>query len=150
MLTTNCLLATWLVSTITLSPPPPPSDSAPPAPPPVAPRCERGDVCVLEGKGSFDRGASFDDKARAKEAKKLAKSKVRVRVSVTVDGGRGSVFVDGRWIDLAPVTDLELTPGRHDVEVRDRDVVLARGVLDLSANAKTKGDASVSLVVAGR
>lgn len=155
MLASHSLLAALLFTAFTLSPPPPPSnDAAPPAPPPssdgVAPRCDRGDLCVIEGKGSFDRGASFDDKARAKEAKKVAKSKVRVRLSITIDGGRGSVFVDGRWIDLAPVTDLELTPGRHDIEVRDRDVVLARGVLDLSANAKTKGDANVSLVVAGR
>jgi hypothetical protein len=153
MLSVNTWLGALLFACLTslASPPPPPSEgSAPPAPPPIVPRCERGDVCILDGKASFERGASFDDKARAKEAKKRAKSNVRVRVSVTIDGGRGSVFVDGRWINLAPIGDLELTPGRHDLEVRDRDVILARGVLDLSANAKTKRDASVSLVVAGR
>ena len=123
----------------------------PPAPnPPVGMSCERGELCVSSGKARFTRDATLDDKARAKQAKKLAKSKVRVVVSLAVEGGRASVFVDGRWIDLAPIDGLELTPGRHEIEVRDRDVVLARGVLDLSENAKTKGDVAVALVVAAK
>jgi len=146
MPTTTILLAILLHAASWWAPPlPPPSSSAP-----VESSCARGELCVRSGKASFERDATFDEKARAKQVKKLAKNKVRVRVSLAVEGGRGSLFVDGRWIDLAPVDGLELTAGRHEVEVRDRDVVLARGVLDLSANAKTKGDASVSLVVAAQ
>lgn len=50
-------------------------------------------------------------------------------VSFEIDGGRGSVFVDGRYAGTAPLQGLSLLPGKHDVQVRDGQKILAEGVL---------------------
>lgn len=86
-------------------------------------------VCVRAGSGvGWKAGEDLSDKQRAKEARKNRK-RDPVRVAVMLDGGRGSVFVDGVWMGVAPVQGLELLPGRHDVQVRDGTRVLAAGVL---------------------
>lgn len=88
-------------------------------------------VCVRAGSGvGWKAGENLNDKQRAKEARKNRK-RDPVAVSVLLDGGRGSVFVDGVWAGVAPVEGLELLPGKHDVQVRDGTLVLAAGVLTI-------------------
>jgi hypothetical protein len=86
-------------------------------------------VCVRSGDGvGWKAGESLSDKQRAKEARKN-KKRDPVIFYLSVDGGRGSVFIDGVWIGAAPVQAFELKPGNHDLQVRDGSLVLAAGVL---------------------
>ncbi len=86
-------------------------------------------VCVRSGEGvGWKAGETMSDKQRAKEARKNRK-RSPVIVYVNIDGGRGSVFIDGIWVGTAPVRALELKPGRHDMQVRDGAQVLAAGVV---------------------
>jgi hypothetical protein len=86
-------------------------------------------VCVRAGSGvGWKAGEDLSDKQRAREARKNRR-RDPVRFSLTLDSGRGSVFVDGVWVGVAPVQGLELLPGKHDVQVRDGTIVLAAGVL---------------------
>ena len=83
---------------------------------------------------SWSEGEQLDDGEREREAKRNRKRK-DVTISVQVNGGRGSVFIDGVWIAPAPVSYVPIKPGKHDLEVRDGERVRARGVLTIS----TKG-----------
>lgn len=112
----------------------------------VAPRsvdaaevCDEQGVCI-DGAG-WTSGDQLDDKARAKERKKYAKKK-DATLTVRVAEGRGSVFVDGVWIGVAPVDFLPLKPGKHDIEVRDGETLLARGVINIP---KTGGDVTFTV-----
>jgi alkylation response protein AidB-like acyl-CoA dehydrogenase len=51
------------------------------------------------------------------------------------NGGRGSVFVDGVFIAIAPALYVPIKPGKHDIEIRDGERVRARGVLTIPNNA---------------
>ena len=52
-----------------------------------------------------------------------------------INGGRGSLFVDGVFIAIAPALYVPIKPGKHDIEIRDGDRVRARGVLTIPNNA---------------
>jgi hypothetical protein len=104
------------------------------APLPVAAECHPNGVCIEGGK--WLSGESLEQKARDKEAKKN-KKRPDATLNVTIEGGRGSVFVDGTWVDQAPVSGFVLKPGRHDVQIRDGRRVLAIGVLEIPASGGT-------------
>jgi hypothetical protein len=101
--------------------------------------CDEQGVCV-DG-AAWTSGDQLDDKARAKERKKHAKRK-DASLTVRVNQGRGSVFVDGVWIAVAPVNFLPIKPGKHDIEVRDGETLLARGIIDIP---KTGGDVTFTV-----
>jgi hypothetical protein len=50
-------------------------------------------------------------------------------LSLTIDGGRGSLFVNGRYAGTAPLSGISVPAGRNDVQVRDGATVLSQGVL---------------------
>lgn len=50
-------------------------------------------------------------------------------LSLTIDGGRGSLFVNGRYAGTAPLSGISVPSGRNDVQVRDGATVLSQGVL---------------------
>ena len=50
-------------------------------------------------------------------------------LSLTVDGGRGSLFVNGRYAGTAPLSGISVPAGRNDLQVRDGATVLSQGVL---------------------
>ncbi|MFO7565299.1 MAG: hypothetical protein R6X02_21835 [Enhygromyxa sp.] len=94
------------------------------------------------GAGSFKPDARLSKKQRRAEAKKNRKRK-RVAVQVVVEGGRGSAFVDGRYIaGEGPHAERELLPGKHEIEVREGERVIAVGVLTIPRKA-----AELTLVV---
>ncbi|MFO7567519.1 MAG: hypothetical protein R6X02_33050 [Enhygromyxa sp.] len=98
--------------------------------------CEQN-VCVSGA--AWLNGEQLDDKARGREAKRNRRGK-DATLTVELTGGRGSVFVDGVWIAVAPINYVPLKPGKHDLEIRDGEQVLARGVLEIG---KKGGDVTV-------
>ena len=59
-------------------------------------------------------------------------------LTVKVDDGRGSVFLDGRYVGTATLSDLEVGPGKHDLQVRDGEKILAEGVLTVPKGASAR------------
>lgn len=59
-------------------------------------------------------------------------------LSVKVDDGRGSVFIDGRFAGVAPLSNHELSPGKHDIQVRDGSKMLAEGVITIPKGGAVK------------
>lgn len=94
-------------------------------------------VCV-EG-ATWTSGEQLDDKTRAREAKRNRKGK-DATLTVELQTGRASVFLDGVWVAPAPINYVPIKPGKHDLEVRDGDRVIARGVLEVG---KKGGDVTV-------
>lgn len=102
-------------------------------------------VCVYasgDGAGTWKPGAHLKRGKRKKEAKANRKRK-DVALNVVLEGGRGSVFVDGRYLATSGAhAQRGVKPGRHEIEVRDAGQVITVGVLMVSRKA-----ASVALVV---
>lgn len=91
---------------------------------------------------SWSSGEQLDDSARAREAKRNRK-KPDAKLSVELANGRGSVFIDGVWVAPVPALYVPVKPGKHDLEVRDGERVLARGVLTIPKNG---GEVSVRVL----
>jgi hypothetical protein len=94
-------------------------------------------VCVVGAIWTGD--LQLDDKTRAREAKRNRKGK-DATLTVELTTGRASVFLDGVWVAPAPINYVPLKPGKHDLELRDGDKVIARGVLEIG---KKGGDVTV-------
>jgi hypothetical protein len=50
-------------------------------------------------------------------------------LSMQVDGGRGSLFVNGRYAGTAPLSSIPIPAGPNDIQVRDGAAVISSGVL---------------------
>ena len=48
------------------------------------------------------------------------------------------MFIDGRFAGVAPLSGVELGPGKHDVQVRDGSKILVEGVLNIPKGASVK------------
>ena len=81
-------------------------------------------VCLSDDKAKWEPDASLS----AKQLKAKRKGPA-CKVAFEIDGGRGSVFVNGRYAGTAPDATLSLLPGKHDIQVRDGQKILAEGVL---------------------
>jgi hypothetical protein len=97
-------------------------------------------ICV-DG-ADWSSGEQLDDKTRAREAKRNRKAKDKT-LTVELASGRASVFLDGVWIAPAPINYVPIKPGKHDVEIRDGERVLARGVLEIGKKA---GDVTLKIL----
>lgn len=93
---------------------------------------ECGPTACVSGAG-WSTDEQLDDAARKREGKRNRKRK-DAQLTVQIDGGRGSVFVDGVFIAIAPALYVPIKPGKHDIEVRDGEQVRARGVLTIPSN----------------
>jgi len=87
-------------------------------------------LCVDSGDAKYSDGKQSTSKDRKKRSKKTAGT-----LSVSIDGGRGSVFVNGRFVGTAPVSGVEVPSGNNDIHVRDGETVLATGVLQVPKSA---------------
>lgn len=87
---------------------------------------------VCPSAGEWQEGKTLDAKARKKEAKA---NKKKADVTLRVAAERGSVFVDGRY--LAPDATRAIKPGKHELELREGDEVLALGVLVVPKGAES-------------
>lgn len=63
------------------------------------------------------------------------------KLSLTIEGGRGSVFLNGKYLGTAPLDAVEVPSGPNDLQVRDGTDVLTWGILTVP-----KGDTLVAVV----
>jgi hypothetical protein len=81
-------------------------------------------------------GAKWEPgKTAAPKDKKKRSEKNAGTLSVTIEGGRGSVFVNGRYAGTAPLSGVSIPAGRNDVQVRDGSTVLSSGVMTVPKGA---------------
>jgi hypothetical protein len=103
-------------------------------------------VCVYGSDPASQADWKPDARLSRKQRQKDAKTN-RKRSDVTLDvdvvGGRGSVFIDGRYLAASGAHDRRaVKPGKHEIEVRDGERVIAVGVLTVVRNVD-----AVTLVV---
>ena len=84
-------------------------------------------LCVVSGNVKWKPENTLTEAQLRKENKKRKGSVANL--DLKVDGGRATVFIDGRWGGVAPLTSYPMTPGAHDIQVRDGNRILAEGVL---------------------
>ncbi len=84
---------------------------------------DESNLCV-EGSGSFAADKSSTSKDRKKRSKKTAGT-----LTIRIEGGRGSIFVNGRYAGTAPLEGIQIPSGNNDLQVRDGADVLATGLL---------------------
>jgi hypothetical protein len=92
-------------------------------------------VCVYgSAEDSWKPDARLSRKQRQKDAKANRKRQ-DVTLDVDVVGGRGSVFIDGRYLAASGPHDRRVVkPGKHEIEVRDGERIVAVGVLTIARN----------------
>ena len=103
-------------------------------------------VCVYGSDPTSQDDWTPDARLSRKQRQKDAKAN-RKRSDVTLDvdvvGGRGSVFIDGRYLAASGAFDRRsVKPGKHEIEVRDGERIIAVGVLAIGRNVE-----AVTLVV---
>lgn len=81
-------------------------------------------LCVDSGGAKWSDGKSSSKKDRNKRSKKNGGT-----LSLSIDGGRGSVFLNGRFVGTAPVSGVAIPSGNNDLHVRDGATILANGLL---------------------
>lgn len=77
----------------------------------------------LEG-AKWEPGRSSSRRDRKRRTKKNAGT-----LSLSIDNGRGSLFINGRYAGTAPLDGVEIPRGKNDIQVRDGADVLASGLL---------------------
>jgi len=87
-------------------------------------------LCIDSGGAGWEP----DKKSTSKDRKKRS-TKSPGTLSLTIDGGRGSVFLNGRYVGTAPVSGVEVPAGKNDLQVRDGADVLATGLLEVPKGA---------------
>lgn len=76
------------------------------------------------------KGASWAaDKSCSDADRRKRSNKEPGTISIAIDGGRGSLFINGRYAGTAPLDAVEIPSGPNDIQVRDGGSVLATGVL---------------------
>ncbi len=85
-------------------------------------------LCVDSGTAKWKSDGTVTAQTKRKERK--LKKKTPISLSVAIDGdGRGTVFLDGRYAGVAPLSSFALPPGTHEIQVRDGNRILAEGTL---------------------
>ncbi len=84
---------------------------------------EEGNLCVESG-GKWQADRRSNSKDRKRRSKKSAGT-----LTIRIEGGRGSVFVNGRYAGTAPLEGIEIPSGNNDLQIRDGSEVLATGLL---------------------
>ena len=93
-------------------------------------------LCVDSDNAKWEPDASLSQKSLKRERKKN-KKKPPSNLYLTVADGRASVFIDGRFVNTAPLESYELGAGKHDIQIRDGDIILAEGVLKIPKSSQS-------------
>jgi len=91
-------------------------------------RCtDDGTVCWTRARGAaFVPGKRTTRRDRRRRGRRSPGT-----LSVNIVGGRGSVFLNGRYVGTAPLSAVTVPNGRNEIEIRDGMVVLASGRLSM-------------------
>jgi len=89
-------------------------------------------LCVDLGDAGWESDGTISAQKKRKERKLRKKAPVTLSVSIDEDG-RGTVFLDGRYAGVAPLNSFSLSPGSHEIQVRDGNRILAEGSLTFPA-----------------
>lgn len=82
-------------------------------------------LCLTPAGGAkWEAGAQTAAKDKKKRSEKSPGS-----LSLGVEGGRGSLFINGRYAGTAPLSGISVPSGRNDLQVRDGSTVLSQGVI---------------------
>ena len=81
------------------------------------------------------KGASWEPDARSTSKDRGKRKKGSETLSISIDGGRGSVFINGRYAGTAPLDGIPIPSGKNDIQVRDGAEVLAQGLLTVPKGA---------------
>lgn len=84
---------------------------------------DESNLCI-EGSGRFQADRRSNSKDRKKRSKRSAGT-----LTIRIEGGRGSVFINGRYAGTAPLEGVEVPSGNNDLQIRDGADVLATGLL---------------------
>ena len=76
-------------------------------------------------------------KASKKDRKKRSSSKGGT-ISMTIEGGRGSLFINGRYAGSSPLSGAEIPRGKNDIQVRNGAEVLADGMITVPGGGDIK------------
>jgi hypothetical protein len=103
-------------------------------------------VCVYTSDSASQDDWKPDARLSRKQRQKDAKAN-RKRSDVTLDidvvDGRGSVFIDGRYLAASgPHERRAVKPGKHEIEIRDGERIIAVGVLTVARDVE-----AITLVV---
>lgn len=82
------------------------------------------------------------EKSSSKKQRKKRSSKKGGTISMEVDSGRGSLFINGRYAGTAPLSEAKIPAGANDIQIRDGAKVLAEGLLTVPRGA----DVSITVV----
>jgi hypothetical protein len=87
--------------------------------------------CTHESNFCLDpaNGAAFESDARSSSNDRGKRRKGGETLSISIEGGRGSVFINGRYAGTAPLDGVALPSGKNDIQIRDGAEVLAQGLL---------------------
>lgn len=115
-----------LVALLGLQPPPPPP-SAPTDPNACA---DPSGLCLRDPASAEWLPDEHTTRSQRRKRGKGAPG----QITVEIPGGRGSIFLQGRYAGTAPVT-IPIEDGPNDLQVRDGANVLASGVLIVASGA---------------
>ena len=96
--------------------------------------CNPDLLCALSGRVTFTPEATSSTRSLRSDQKKYRRKK-KVPVTFIVAEGRASVFINGVYEGNTPTDPIALRPGRHDVQLRDRDTIVAQGVIRVSTRS---------------
>jgi hypothetical protein len=86
---------------------------------------EPGNLCLEPLKGAKWQPGK---KATRKDRKRRGRGKAG-SLFLTIDNGRGSVFINGRYAGTAPLDGTAIPSGKNHIQVRDGMIVLSDGLL---------------------
>jgi hypothetical protein len=81
------------------------------------------------------KGAAWEADARSTSKDRSKRKKGSETLSISIEGGRGSVFVNGRYAGTAPLDGISVPSGKNDIQVRDGAEVLTQGLLTVPRGA---------------
>ena len=74
-------------------------------------------------------GAAWEADKSSTAKDKSGRSKGGGKLSLTIDNGRGSLFINGRYAGTAPLDSVSIPSGKNDLQVRDGAEVITSGLL---------------------
>jgi len=92
-------------------------------------------LCIVGG----DDGANWQSGETSPRKDRTRRStKSGGKLDLTIEGGRGSLFVNGRFRGRAPLEGIAIPAGKNDIQVRDGETILAEGLLTVPRNGRVE------------